>query len=158
MQEMTRPFNDEKICRNLYTFMGEDVKEYMPHGVTENEFLERLNPGELETVQQNIVYSMIRRKTFDNAKVLKKWQVIVDATELDEGCQKKNEHYLSRCCNRREDNEYVKYHRSMLAAKIKKRLPEVMQKNISSELLASFGRQLTETEDIPAQLNNSVQN
>ena len=79
MQEMTRTFNDEKICRNLYTFMGEDAKEYMPHGVTENEFLERLDPRELESVQQNIVYSMIRRKTFDNARVLKKWQVIVDA-------------------------------------------------------------------------------
>lgn len=104
MQEMTRTFHDERICRNLYTFMGEDVKEYMPHGVTENEFLERLDPGELETVQQNIVYSMIRRKTFDNARVLKKWQVIVDATELDEGYQKKN--------------EYVKYHRSILEAKI----------------------------------------
>ena len=33
-----------------------------------------------------------------------------------------------------------------------------LQKNISSELLASFGRQLTETEDIAAQLKNSVQN
>lgn len=31
------------------------------------------------------------------------------------------------------------------------------QKNISSELLASFGRQLTETEDIPEQLNKLVQ-
>ena len=254
MQEMTRTFNDEKICRSLYTFMGEDAKEYMPHGVTENEFLERLDPRELESVQQNIVYSMIRRKTFDNARVLKKWQVIVDATELDEGFQKKN--------------EYVRYHRSILeakiyfgenlvcsiasetienseeyinqsdeavkqnceskafvrlAARIKKKFPRLpiiitadglyvtktvnrqkhwqgniehacsfheraqknhylmeqiadfvkqlyeyfylekngikkLQKNISSELLASFGRQLTETEDIPAQLNKSVQN
>ena len=118
MQEMTRTFNDERICRNLYRFMGEDVKDYMPHGVTENEFLERLDPGELENVQHNIVYSMIRRKTFDNARVLKKWQVIVDATELDEGYQKKNEHYLSRCYNRGSDNEYVKYHRSILEAKI----------------------------------------
>lgn len=118
MQEMTRTFNDERICRNLYRFMGEHEKDYMPHGVTENEFLERLNPKELEDIQQNIVYSMIRRKTFDNARVLKKWQVIVDATELDEGYQKKNEHYLSRCYNRGEDNEYLKYHRSVLEAKI----------------------------------------
>ena len=98
--------------------MREDEKDYMPHGVTENEFLERLDPKELEDIQQNIVYSMIRRKTFDNARVLKKWQVIVDATELDEGYQKKNEHYLSRCYNRGEDNEYLKYHRSVLEAKI----------------------------------------
>lgn len=101
-----------------YRFMREDEKDYMPHGVTENEFLERLDPKELEDIQQNIVYSMIRRKTFDNARVLKKWQVIVDATELDEGYQKKNEHYLSRCYNRGEDNEYLKYHRSVLEAKI----------------------------------------
>ena len=50
--------------------MSEDEKDYMPHGVTENEFLERLDPKELEDIQQNIVYSMIRRKTFDNARVL----------------------------------------------------------------------------------------
>ena len=118
MQEMTRTFNDEKICSNLYRFIGEDARDYMPHGVTENEFLERLNPVELEDIQQNIVYSMIRRKTFDNARVFRKWQVIVDATELDEGYQKKNGHYLSRCYNRGEDREYVKYHRSMLEAKI----------------------------------------
>ena len=31
-------------------------------------------------------------------------------------------------------------------------------KNISSELLASFGRQLTETEDIPVRSNKSVLN
>ena len=118
MQEMTRTFNDERICRNLYRFMGENAKDYMPHGVTENEFLERLDPEELEAVQQNTVYSMIRRKTFDNARVLKRWQIIIDATELDEGYQKKNDHYLSRCYNRGEENEYVKYHRSMLEAKI----------------------------------------
>ena len=118
MQEMTRAFNDERICRNLYCFMGEDAKEYLPHGVTENEFLERLEPKELENIQQNIVYSMIRRKTFENARVFKKWQVIVDATELDEGYQKKNNYYLSRCYNRNEENEFVKYHRSVLEAKI----------------------------------------
>ena len=33
-----------------------------------------------------------------------------------------------------------------------------LQKNISSELLASFGRQLTETEDIKAELHNAVLN
>lgn len=30
---------------------------------------------------------MIRRKTFDDARVLKKWQIIIDGTELDEGYQ-----------------------------------------------------------------------
>ena len=38
MQEMTRQFNDEKVVGNLYSFIGESKKEYLPHGVTENEF------------------------------------------------------------------------------------------------------------------------
>ena len=118
MQEMTRAFNDDAVCENLYKFMGEDAKDYLPHGVTENEFLERMNPEELEKIQKNIVYSMIRRKTFEDARVFKKWLVLIDATELDEGFQKKNEHYLSRCYNKGTEKEFVKYHRSVLEAKI----------------------------------------
>ena len=90
MQEMTRQFNDEKVVGNLYSFIGESKKEYLPHGVTENEFLEGLDPLELEKIQKDIAYSKIRKKSFNDAKVLKKWQVIIDATELDEGYQKKN--------------------------------------------------------------------
>lgn len=55
MQEMTRVFNDENVVKNLYTFMGTSPKEYLPHGVTENEFLERLEPTELENIQSDIV-------------------------------------------------------------------------------------------------------
>lgn len=118
MQEMTRQFNDEKVVGNLYSFMRESRKEYLPHGVTENEFLERLDSLELEKIQKDIAYSMIRRKSFNDARVLKKWQVIMDATELDEGYQKKNDYYLSRCYNRGEADEFMKYHRSVLEAKI----------------------------------------
>ena len=118
MQEMTRQFNDEKIVENLYSFMGESKKEYLPHGVTENEFLERLDPLELEKIQKDIACSMIRRKSFNDARVLKKWQIIIDGTELDEGYQKKNDYYLSRCYNRGEADEFMKYHRSVLEAKL----------------------------------------
>ena len=54
-----------------------------------NEFLERVSPEELEEIQKDLAYTMIRRKTFDDARVLKKWQIIIDGTELDEGYQKK---------------------------------------------------------------------
>ena len=118
MQGMTREFNDEAVCRNLYHFMGNSAKEYLPHGVTVNELLEKLEPVELEEIQSDIVYRMIRRKTFDHAKVLGKWLVLVDGSELDEGKTKKNDNYLSRCYNRGEENEYTRYHRSVLEAKI----------------------------------------
>jgi hypothetical protein len=71
MQEMTREFNDDKVVNNLYSFLERATKDFLPHGVTENEFLERLNPEELEKIQQKIVYDMIRRKTFDDTRVLK---------------------------------------------------------------------------------------
>lgn len=83
-----------------------------------NEFLERLNPEELEEIQKDIAYSMIRRKTFNDARVLKKWLVLIDATELDEGYQKKNDCYLSRCYNRGEADEFMRYHRSVLEEKL----------------------------------------
>ena len=118
MQEMTRAFNDETVAGNLYRFMGEEAKEYLPHGVTVNEFLERLDPLELEKIQANIVYRMIRRKTFDEAKVLSRWLVLVDGSELDEGNTQKNENYLSRSYNKGTENEFTKYHRSILEAKI----------------------------------------
>ena len=96
MQEMTRAFNEENVVKNLYDFMGSSPKEYLPHGVTENEFLERLEPTELENIQSDIVYRMIRRKTFDDAKVQKRWLVLGEGSELDEGYRKKNDNYLSR--------------------------------------------------------------
>ena len=118
MQEMTRKFNDESVAKNLYAFVGDKKQDYLPHGVTINELLEKLDPEELENIQKGIAYSMIRRKTFDDARVLKRWQVIVDATELDEGYKKKNDGYLSRCYNKGEKTEFTKYHRSVLEAKI----------------------------------------
>ena len=118
MREMTREFNDETVVKNLYRFMGSSTGEYLPHGVTVNEFLEKLDPAELEKIQTGIVYRMIRRKTFDDAKVLGRWLVLIDGTELDEGFQRKNENYLSRCYNKGKENEFTKYHRSVLEAKI----------------------------------------
>ena len=118
MQGMTRNFNDDAVVRNLYRFMDSDSQKYLPHGVTINEFLERLEPSELEEIQSDIVYKMIRRKTFDDAKILGKWLVLVDGSELDEGNTKKNENYLTRCYNKGKENEFVKYHRSILEAKI----------------------------------------
>src|SRR5574344_1621099 len=44
MQEMTRKFNDEIVASNLYQFMRSKTKNYMPHGVTLNEYLERVEP------------------------------------------------------------------------------------------------------------------
>lgn len=118
MQGMTREFTNETVTANLYHFMNCEAKDYVPHGVTINEFLERVDQDELEEIQKDLAYQMIRGKSFDDAKHLGKWLVLVDGTELDEGFQQKNEYYLSRTYNRGEENEMTKYHRSVLGAKL----------------------------------------
>lgn len=145
MQEMTRKFNDDRIVENLYSFLGDTKKDYLPHGVTVNEFLERVSPEELEEIQKDMAYTMIRRKTFDDARVLKKWQIIIDGTELDEGYQKKNDFYLSRCYNRGENNEFTKYHRSVLEAKLY--LGHDLVCSIASETIQNSEEYVSQSED-----------
>ena len=47
MQGMTQAFNTAAAGENIYGFLGEGVREYLPHHVTENDYLERLDPAEL---------------------------------------------------------------------------------------------------------------
>ena len=55
MQAMTREFNADKVVENLYYLIGSSVKEYLPHHVTLNEYLEKLEPAELEKILTDIV-------------------------------------------------------------------------------------------------------
>lgn len=70
-QEMTQKFNNEKTVENLYFFMGDLGKEYLPHGVTINEFLKRLDLENLEKVQKRDCLYHNFQKTFEDARVLK---------------------------------------------------------------------------------------
>lgn len=72
---MTRAFNYETVVENLYQFMNGGV----------HEFLERSDSKKLKNIPKDIVYKMIRRKSFERAKVMGKWLILVDGTELDEG-------------------------------------------------------------------------
>ncbi len=98
--------------------MGKNGKEYLPHAVTVNEYLERLSPDELQKVQQNQVYGLIRSKAFYGARFQKKWLVIVDGTQLYSGSRKLNDGCLERHYNKGADEETVNYHCDVLEAKI----------------------------------------
>lgn len=118
MQDMTDKFNNQKIVDNIATFIGADLDEYLPHYVTENEYLERLNPDELQKVIQDMVYQMIRRKSFDDARFMKKWLIIIDGTQLYSGNRQINEKCLERHYNKGTEQEKINYHNDVLEAKI----------------------------------------
>ena len=137
MQEMTEQFNEETVSKNLSAFIGEKAGEYVPHHVTENEYLERLDPMELEEIKQDLVYHLIRRRCFEDARYKKKWLIIVDGTQLYCGQRKLNEHCLERCCNKGTDKEITLYHRDVLEAKIF--FGEKLVASIGSEFIENNG-------------------
>ena len=137
MQSMTYEFNREEIVKNLYRFMGEKEKAYLPHGVTLNEYLERLEPEELQKVQQKQVYGLIRGKAFYNARFRKKWLVIVDGTQMYSGGRKLNEGCLERHYKKGTEEEKVNYHCDVLEAKIV--LGEQLIVSIGSEFIENNG-------------------
>lgn len=96
MQSMTYEFNQESVAGNLCRFMGTKEREYLPHAVTLNEYFERLDPGELQKIQQKQVYGLIRSKAFYDARFQKKWLVIVDGTQTYSGSRKLNDGCLER--------------------------------------------------------------
>lgn len=137
MQEMTEQFNEETVSKNLSAFIGEKAGEYVPHHVAENEYLERLAPMELEEIKQDLVYHLIRRRCFEDARYKKKWLIIVDGTQLYCGQRKLNEHCLERCCNKGTDKEITLYHRDVLEAKIF--FGEKLVASIGSEFIENNG-------------------
>ena len=118
MQGMTQAFNTAVASENMYVFLGEEIREYLPHHVTENDYLKRLNPVELRDILYKMAYDMIRRKTFDDAKFNKEWIVIVDGTQGYSGRRKINDACLERHHNKGTDEETINYHNDILEAKI----------------------------------------
>lgn len=118
MREMTDAFNEDAVVENICRYLHMDSRDFLPHGVTLNEFLERMDSSALEEIRKDMVNKQIRSKTFYDARFQGKWLIIVDGTELDEGNIKKNDRYLKREYNKGKENAKVKYHNSVLEAKI----------------------------------------
>lgn len=144
MQGMTYEFNQENITSNLLHFLGEDDKEFLPHGVTLNEYLEKLDPKEVQEIQQKLVYQMIRRKTFDDSRFQKSWLVLVDGTQLYSGNRKINEHCLEKCYNKGTDEEKTNYHINVLEAKIL----------LNDKVIVSIGSEFIENKKRPVGMSD----
>ena len=133
MQEMTRQFNNDEAVSNIYSLINEEAKEMLPHYVTSNEYLERLDPEEIRKILHRIVYDCIRRKTFDDARYKKRWIIIIDGTQKYSGERKINDKCLERHHDKGTENESISYHEDVLEAKIY--LGERLLLSIGSEFI-----------------------
>jgi len=119
MQEMNDTFNEDECVKNIYKILELEEKEWLPHYVTINECLAKLSTEELEKLRKKMIYSLIRKKSFDSAKFLgEHWLVIVDATQLFCFKERHCEHCLTKTFNKGTKDEKTIYYHQVLEAKI----------------------------------------
>lgn len=120
MREMTESFNKKELIKNIGTVVGNEELEEIPHYVTINECLKRLNPEELEIFRTKMIKTLIRRKTFYEGRLLKKyWPVVVDATHICTFRKRHCKHCLTKTTTDKETGEKITiYYHNVLEAKI----------------------------------------
>lgn len=119
MQEMNESFNEDTCVKNIYHVLGLEEKDYLPHYVTINECLSRLDNKELEKIRKKMIYGIIRKRSFEYGKFLgEKWLVIVDATQLFSFRERHCENCLSKTVNKGTPEEKTIYYHQVLEAKL----------------------------------------
>jgi len=142
MQEMNDAFNEDDCVKNLYKILGLEERDYLPHYVTVNECLRKLDNAELEKIRKKMIYSLIRKKSFDSGKFLgKNWLVIVDATQLFSFRERHCEHCLTKTFNKGTEQESTIYYHQVLEAKIV--LDDDMIVSIATEFIENETENMT---------------
>jgi hypothetical protein len=119
MLEMNEQFDEAECIKNIYKVLGLEEKDFLPHYVTINECLAKLSTNELEKVRKKMICSMIRKKSFDSAKFLGVyWLIIVDGTQLFCFKERHCEHCLTKTTGKGTDEEKTIYYHQVLEAKL----------------------------------------
>lgn len=119
MQQMTDEFIKDECVKNLCTALGVPEHEFLPHYVTINEFLSRMDTEELEKLRSLMVHALLRRRKFEDARLLGKyWMVIFDATGLFHFKERHCPHCLKKVLNKGTKNEQAVYYHHVLEAKL----------------------------------------
>ncbi|MBB2181375.1 transposase family protein [Lachnospiraceae bacterium MD1] len=139
MQEMTETFNTEDCIANAALITEKKELSELPHYVTVNDFLSRLNPDELSNIRSKMIKALIRKRSFEKARFLgQHWLVIVDATQLYTFNNKNDDQCLTRTFTNKETGEKTtQYYHSVLEAKIV--LGDDLVVSIASEFIENDG-------------------
>lgn len=119
MQRMTDEFLEDGCVENLCRILGVQPHEFLPHYVTINEFLSRLDTAELEILRKRMICALLRRRKFEDARFLGKyWLVIFDATGLFHFPERHCPHCLKKVINKGTPEEKEIYYHHVLEAKL----------------------------------------
>ena len=119
MRGMNEAFNEDAAIGNLaYMAQSEDLKE-MPDWQTANNYLERLDPGEIEKIRRYMIRKLLRCRDFDRYKFSGCWLIIIDGTGYACFHERHCEHDLVTTIKNEETGKVTKlYYHKVLEAKI----------------------------------------
>lgn len=119
MQKMTDEFLKEECVENLCRILAIPPHEFLPHYVTINGFLARLDTEELERLRKRMICALLRRRKFEDARFLGKyWLLIFDATGLFHFPERHCPHCLKKVVNKGTAEEKEIYYHHVLEAKL----------------------------------------
>ena len=138
MQKMTDEFIKEECVKNLCTVLGVPEHDFLPHYVTVNEFLSKMDTEELEKLRSMMVHALLRRRKFEEARLLGKyWMVIFDATGLFHFKERHCPNCLKKTLNKGTEKEQAVYYHHVLEAKLV----------LGDGFVVSIGSEFIENED-----------
>ena len=118
MRGMTRQFNTDHVISSLSHLCNMTLDD-KPDWQTINNYLEGLDPNELQTIIQAMIKALIRTKTFTPYNVMGKYPVIIDGTDYAYYREKHSIHDLVKKNTDKETGEVTyQYFNKALEAKI----------------------------------------
>lgn len=99
-------YKDSKYLENIGKIIKEDVKEIPDAEIYTNVF-SRIEKEEIEKLQYKVNYSMIRNKMYYDAKILGKYNLVLDATRFQKAHYEISPEWLSETKERKNDMVFV---------------------------------------------------
>ena len=118
MRKASAELNFRIAIENVGTLCGQKLEE-LPYWETINQYLERVNPQDLQDIINKIVWKLLRSRAFEQARINGEyWQVIIDGTRLYTSYEPLDGHYLFKVHHKGTADEYTEYYYYVLEAKI----------------------------------------
>ena len=145
MRKMTEELNKNACIENVRQILGLEVLEELPHWSSVNDYLERLEPEELESIPPKLCNRLIRMRSFENSRIRNKyWQIIVDGVHLFTFNERHCPHCLTKTHRDKDGNTvWTEYYHYVLEAKL------VLHGNIVISIATEFVE--NETADVSKQ-------
>ncbi len=97
MSSMTDEFNTKECISNVAKALGYSTLEELPHHDTINDFLEKLDPSNIEKIRKYMINSLFKKRSLEQYRLLNKdWIIAIDATGLASFKERHCEHCLKK--------------------------------------------------------------